>query len=147
MSLIEIFVDGACSGNPGPGGYGIVIRQDGQEKTYSGGEVQTTNNRMELRAAIEALRLIPHGQLVEVYTDSVYVQKGITQWLANWVRRHWKNAQGDPVKNRDLWEALAYEVTHHRITWHWIKGHNGHRENELADALARKAILALFPDH
>jgi len=143
VSLIEIFVDGACSGNPGPGGYGIVIREQGLEQTYSGAEAQTTNNRMELRAAIEALRLIPKNRVVHMYTDSVYVQKGITEWLPNWIKRHWKNSQGDPVKNRDLWEALAYEVSHHQIRWHWVKGHSGHRENDMADDLARKAILAL----
>lgn len=144
MALVEVFVDGACSGNPGPGGYGIVVRQNGEEKTYSGAEAQTTNNRMELRAAIEALKMMPSGRRVDIYTDSEYVKKGMTEWLPRWIQRGWRNAKGEPVKNQDLWVALSQEVSRHDVRWHWVRGHNGHRENEMADELARNAILSLI---
>ena len=144
MKTIRIYVDGACSGNPGPGGYGISIQAPGEpERTYSGGESMTTNNRMELTAAIEALKLLPTQEKVEIYTDSQYVKHGITEWLPGWVRRGWRNSQGQPVKNQDLWQALVQQTMRHKIDWHWVKGHSGHRENEIVDALARDAIDAL----
>lgn len=147
MNKLRVFVDGACSGNPGPGGFGILIQHaGGEEKTYFGGESFTTNNRMELRAAIEALRQLPTHEKVSLYTDSMYVKNGITEWMPGWIRKGWKNSKGEPVKNQDLWQDLAKEVKRHQVEWHWVKGHSGHRENEMVDQLARQAIQTLLED-
>lgn len=143
MKVVEIFTDGACKGNPGPGGWGAVLRYRGQEKSLFGGEPQTTNNRMELRAAIEALAALHEPCEVVLTTDSQYVRKGITEWLAQWKRRDWRTAAKQPVKNVDLWQRLDEEASRHKVSWHWIKGHSGHRENELADALANRGIAEL----
>ncbi|MCF8061635.1 MAG: ribonuclease HI [Deltaproteobacteria bacterium] len=139
-TLVEIFTDGACSGNPGPGGYGAVVRQGNRVREISGCERDTTNNRMEMRAVIEALRLLPGSARVRVTTDSNYVVKGMTEWVSGWIRRNWVNSQKKPVLNRDLWERLLELSRHHEIEWRWIRGHNGHVENERCDRLAREAI-------
>lgn len=145
MKHVQIFTDGACRGNPGPGGWGVILRYGSHEKTLSGAEENTTNNRMELMAAIKALSAIREPCKIELYTDSKYVQKGIKEWLPNWKKRDWKTADKKPVKNIDLWQALEHEVTkHHDVTWHWVKGHSGHPENEQADALANQAIDTLL---
>ena len=140
MKSVEVFTDGACRGNPGPGGWGVVLRYQGREKELFGGEHDTTNNRMELRAAIEALRALTEPCVVSLTTDSEYVRKGITEWIANWKRRGWKTAAKKPVKNADLWQALDEEAGRHQVDWHWVKGHSGHAENERADALANRGI-------
>lgn len=140
MKPVEIFTDGACKGNPGPGGWGAVLRYQGKEKTLFGGEPLTTNNRMELTAAIEALAALREPCEVRLTTDSQYVRKGITEWLAQWKRRNWLTAAKQPVKNIDLWQRLDAEAGRHQVEWHWIKGHSGHRENEMADALANQGI-------
>lgn len=140
MSVIEIFTDGACRGNPGPGGWGVLVRKDGEEKCLFGGEPNTTNNRMELMAAIEGLRSLPRDCKVRLTTDSQYVKKGITEWIVNWKARGWRTSTKKPVKNSDLWQALDDEVSHHQVTWHWVRGHCGHRENEIADQLANRGI-------
>ena len=139
-SKVEIFTDGACRGNPGPGGWGALLRSGTTEKPLYGGEPDTTNNRMELTAAIEALRALKRPCKVALTTDSQYVRKGITEWLPNWKKRNWKTAAKAPVKNTDLWRALDELAAKHDIEWHWVKGHSGHRENELADALANRGI-------
>lgn len=136
---IEIHTDGACSGNPGPGGWGALLLHGTTEKELSGGESLTTNNRMELMAAIRALESLKKPCHIELYTDSQYVQKGITEWLPGWIRKGWKNAKGEPVKNQDLWQRLQEASSSHRIEWKWVKGHAGHAENERVDALARRA--------
>ncbi|GAB2996320.1 ribonuclease H [Arenimonas maotaiensis] len=136
---IEIHTDGACSGNPGPGGWGALLRYGKTEKELSGGEALTTNNRMELLAAICALESLNRHCRIDLYTDSQYVQKGITEWLPGWMRRGWKNAKGEPVKNQDLWQRLHQASAGHQVVWHWVKGHNGHADNERVDALARQA--------
>ncbi len=141
--LVEIFTDGACSGNPGPGGWGAVLRYDGQEKQLYGGTPDTTNNRMELMAAIMALEFLKRSCKVRLTTDSEYVKKGITQWIAQWKIRGWRTADKKPVKNQDLWQRLEAEVGRHHVEWHWVRGHSGHLENELADALARRGIEEL----
>lgn len=133
---LEIFADGACSGNPGPGGWGAIVRRGAVETELSGGESATTNNRMELTAVIEALATLEPGLAVDVYTDSQYVQKGISEWIHNWKRRGWLTADKQPVKNADLWLKLDALAQRHHISWHWVKGHAGHPENERADALA-----------
>ncbi len=138
--IVEIFSDGACRGNPGPGGWGALLRYGGREKSLWGGEAETTNNRMELLAVIEALRALKRACRVRVTTDSKYVMQGITQWMPNWKRRGWKTASGQPVKNQDLWRALDEEVGRHQVEWAWVKGHSGHRENEIADELANRGI-------
>lgn len=138
--VVEIFTDGACSGNPGPGGWGAVLRWRGQEKELFGGEPATTNNRMELTAAIEGLRALQRPSVVVVTTDSSYVKNGITSWIANWKRRGWTTADRKPVKNVDLWQALDAEVDRHEVRWEWVKGHAGHPENERADELARRGV-------
>ena len=142
---IEIYTDGACSGNPGPGGWGAILRyrQDDKttEKELSGYEADTTNNRMELRAAIESLSALSRPCRVDLYTDSEYVRRGVLEWLAGWQKRGWKTADKKPVKNQDLWEALLAAMAPHMIEWHWVRGHNGHPENERADVLARDAIV------
>ena len=137
---IEVFTDGACRGNPGPGGWGALLRSGGHEKHLSGAEPATTNNRMELTAAIEALRALKRPSTVSLTTDSQYVRQGITSWISNWKRRGWKTASRKPVKNIDLWQALDQEAARHQVSWHWVKGHSGHPENELADQLANEAI-------
>ena len=133
---VEIFTDGACKGNPGPGGWGAILRSNGKERELSGGESASTNNRMELVAAIEALKALKRPCHVQLYTDSVYVRDGITKWIHGWRRNGWKTADKKPVKNAELWEALLDASEPHRIDWHWVKGHAGHPENERADALA-----------
>jgi len=142
--MIEIFTDGACSGNPGPGGWGVLIRSGMTEKTFSGAELHTTNNRMELMAVIQGLALLNRECHVKVVTDSQYVCKGIAEWMSNWKKNGWMTAQRKPVKNVDLWQRLDQEVARHTVIWSWVRGHTGHRENELADALARAAIVTLL---
>jgi ribonuclease HI len=139
---VEIFTDGACSGNPGPGGWGAILRWNGHEKELSGGERATTNNRMEMMAAIAALEALRRPSDVELTTDSQYVMKGVKEWMPNWKRRGWKTADKKDVKNRDLWERLDAALQRHSVRWHWIKGHSGHPENERADELARGGIAA-----
>ena len=143
MKSVEIFTDGACQGNPGPGGWGVVLRCGEHEKYLSGAESLTTNNRMELQAVIEGLRALKGQCSVDVTTDSQYVRNGITQWITQWKQRQWKTASKKPVKNVDLWQALDEAATQHDVRWHWVKGHSGHRENELADQLATEAINSL----
>ncbi len=143
MQLVEVFTDGACRGNPGPGGWGVLMRCADVEKTLHGGERETTNNRMELMAAIEALAALKNSCRVELTTDSQYVRLGITTWIQGWKARGWKTAAKKPVKNIDLWQRLDREAARHEVHWHWIKGHSGHRENELADALANRGIEEL----
>lgn len=140
MSRVEIFTDGACRGNPGPGGWGVLLRYGTNEKRLWGGESMTTNNRMELTAAIQGLAALKRPSLVTLTTDSHYVRKGITEWLANWKQRGWRTASRQPVKNADLWQTLDGLVQGHDIEWHWVKGHSGHRENEIADGLANQGI-------
>lgn len=144
MDPVEIFTDGACRGNPGPGGWGVLLRYKGKEKTLYGAQPETTNNRMELTAAIMGLRALTRGVKVTICTDSTYVAKGITEWLPNWEKRGWKTANKKPVKNMDLWQTLAEEIKRHEVTWCWVKGHSGHFENELADALANRGIDELL---
>ena len=139
-NTVEIFTDGACSGNPGPGGWGLVLRYNGTEKELSGGEVETTNNRMELMAAIEGLRALTRPMRIHIHTDSTYVKDGITKWIVNWKRNGWKTAAKKPVRNVDLWQALDDALVGHKVEWFWVKGHSGHVENERADALARSGI-------
>ena len=141
--LVEIFTDGACSGNPGPGGWGAVLRYKDTEKELSGGEPSTTNNRMELMAAIAALESLKRSVPVRLTTDSTYVRDGITKWIHDWKRRGWKTAAKKPVKNQDLWQRLDAAASEHQVEWCWIKGHSGHPENERADQLARDGIAAL----
>ncbi len=140
---VEIFTDGACSGNPGPGGWGAVLRFKGAEKELSGAETATTNNRMELMAAIAALEALKRPSRVALTTDSTYLRNGITQWIHDWKRRGWKTAGKKPVKNLDLWQRLDAAQAPHEVDWHWVRGHTGHPENERADALAREAIERL----
>ncbi len=137
---VEIFTDGACRGNPGPGGWGVLLRYADKEKTLYGGEPQTTNNRMELMAAIKGLQAITRPAKIILTTDSKYVMQGITEWIVNWKKRGWKTANKKPVKNVDLWQSLDNEIQQHDIEWKWVKGHSGHRENEIADQLANKGI-------
>ena len=141
--LVEIFTDGACSGNPGPGGWGALLRFGDVEKELSGGESNTTNNRMELMAAIEAIEALTKPSRVKLHTDSQYVQKGITEWLPQWIKRGWKTADKKPVKNIDLWQRLDAALKAHQVRWHWVKGHAGHEMNERADVLAREAIAEI----
>ncbi|MFN3984236.1 MAG: ribonuclease HI [Rhodocyclaceae bacterium] len=143
METLDIYTDGACSGNPGPGGWGAILRAGVHEKEIWGGEPHTTNNRMELTAVIEALALLKRPVSARVHTDSQYVQKGISEWIHGWKRRGWRTASNEPVKNADLWKALDDVVAAHRIEWVWVKGHAGHPENERADALARKGVDAV----
>lgn len=134
---VQIHTDGACSGNPGPGGWAALLRCNGVEREVTGGEADTTNNRMELMAAISALEALSSPCVVTLHTDSQYVRQGITQWMANWVRRGWKTAAGAPVKNRDLWERLQVAARAHQVDWRWVKGHSGDPDNERVDDLAR----------
>ena len=138
--VVEIFTDGACRGNPGPGGWGAVLRYKGTEKDLCGAEADTTNNRMELTAAIKALESLKRRCHVKLTTDSVYVKSGITEWMHRWKQKGWKTADKKPVKNNDLWQQLDLVTLQHDIEWHWVKGHSGHRENDRADALANLAI-------
>jgi ribonuclease HI len=138
--IVDIYTDGACSGNPGPGGWGAILRLGTSEKEMFGGERDTTNNRMEMMAVIEALRVLKRPVRARVHTDSQYVQKGISEWMAGWKRRGWKTADKQPVKNVDLWQALDQEASRHDLEWLWVRGHNGHPENERADALARRGV-------
>ncbi|SRR5579883_843277 len=141
---VMIYTDGACRGNPGPGGWGAVLRYGRHEKIFSGAEEHTTNNRMELMAAIQALAALREPCTVELYTDSQYLQKGITEWLPGWKKANWKKADKKLVKNADLWQALDQETSRHHVSWHWVKGHSGHPENELADKIANHAIDELL---
>ncbi len=143
MKNIELFTDGACKGNPGPGGWGALLRYNGNEKELYGGERNTTNNRMELMAAIEGLSALKEPCEVVLTTDSQYVRKGITEWMNNWKKNGWKTASKKPVKNVDLWKLLDEQQCLHDIKWKWVKGHSGHRENEIADMLANKGIERL----
>lgn len=140
---VDIHTDGACLGNPGPGGWGALLRCKGRERELSGGDPDTTNNRMELMGAIMALETLSEPCTVVLHTDSQYVRQGITQWMPNWVRRGWKTAAGDPVKNRDLWERLEVATRRHAIDWRWVKGHSGDPDNERVDMLARNAALRI----
>jgi len=137
---IEIFCDGACSGNPGPGGFGAILRAGGKVRELSGGERDTTNNRMEMTAAITALEALSRPCRVTVTTDSQYLVKGMKEWLPGWIRKGWRNSKKEPVLNRDLWERLNALAAVHQIEWHWVRGHDGHAENERCDELARLAI-------
>ena len=139
-TAVEIFTDGACKGNPGPGGWGALLRYQGKEKTLYGGELDTTNNRMEMMAVIEALRSLKRPCEIILTTDSVYVKNGITSWITGWKQKGWKTAARKPVKNVDLWKLLDEEVAKHDVEWHWVKGHSGHRENEIADELANQGV-------
>jgi ribonuclease HI len=140
--VVEIYSDGACKGNPGPGGWGAVLRYNLKEKELWGGEAATTNNRMELMAAIRALEALKRRSRVKLYTDSLYVMKGISQWIHDWKRKGWRTADKKPVKNEDLWRRLDELAGKHDIEWHWVRGHAGHPENERADQLANKGIPA-----
>lgn len=137
---VEIFTDGACRGNPGPGGWGAILRSGSREKELWGGEAATTNNRMELTAVIRALEALKRPSRVDVHTDSQYVQKGISEWIHTWKRKAWKTADRKPVKNEDLWRRLDELAARHRVEWHWVRGHSGHPENERADELANRGI-------
>jgi len=141
--VVRIYTDGACKGNPGPGGWGALLQSGGHERELFGGDPATTNNRMELTAVIRALAALKQPSTVEVYTDSEYVMKGITEWLAAWKRRGWKTADRKPVKNADLWRELEELVHRHEVRWHWVRGHAGHPENERADALANRGVASL----
>jgi ribonuclease HI len=143
--LVEIFTDGACSGNPGPGGWGAVLRWGGHEKELSGGEPQTTNNRMEMMAAIRALEALKRPARVRLTTDSEYLKRGVTEWLAGWKRNGWRTAAKQPVKNVDLWQRLEAALVPHDVSWAWVRGHAGHQENERADALARQGLKDQSP--
>ncbi len=138
---VAIFTDGACSGNPGPGGWGAILRFNGVEREISGGENPTTNNRMEMLAAITALETLTRPSAVDLYTDSTYVRDGITKWIHGWKRNNWRTASKKPVKNEDFWKRLEAAANRHDVAWHWVKGHDGHPENERADELARAAIV------
>ena len=143
---IQIFTDGACRGNPGPGGWGVILRSGSHEKELFGGEQSTTNNRMELRAAIEGLAALKRPSRVTVTTDSQYVRQGITQWIEGWKRNRWRTSAKKPVKNQDLWQLLDELTSRHEVTWEWVKGHSGHPDNEHADDLANRGIDELSVD-
>lgn len=138
--MVEIYSDGACKGNPGPGGWGALLRYGGNEKELCGGEADTTNNRMELMAAIQALEALKRPSQVRITTDSQYVKQGVTAWMARWKRNGWRTANRQPVKNRDLWERLDQALSRHQLEWRWVRGHTGHPENERADQLANRGI-------
>jgi len=140
MPVVEIFTDGACRGNPGPGGWGVVMRSGKHEKELYGGEANTTNNRMEMTAVVNALQALKKPSDVTLTTDSQYVRKGITEWIANWKKNGWKTAAKKPVKNADLWQLIDASAATHTIRWEWVKGHSGHPENERVDALANRGI-------
>jgi ribonuclease HI len=143
MPHVVIHTDGACSGNPGPGGWGAILTFGDREKEFKGGELNTTNNRMELMAAISALEALKKPCVVDLHTDSQYLRNGVTSWLKNWKRNGWRTADKKPVKNVDLWQRLELALTPHQVRWHWVRGHAGHSMNERADALARDAIAEL----
>jgi ribonuclease HI len=143
MKTVQIYTDGACKGNPGVGGWGALLRCNGVEKELFGGEAHTTNNRMELLAVIEGIRALTQRSVVEVYTDSQYVQKGVSEWLAGWKKNGWKTAAKKPVKNDDLWRDLDALLPMHELSWHWVKGHAGHVENERADGLANQGVASV----
>ena len=144
-AIVEIYTDGACSGNPGPGGWGALLRYHGHEREICGGDPgPTTNNRMELMAAIQALETLKRPVTVRLHTDSVYVRSGVTKWIHGWKRNGWQTSDRKPVKNQDLWVALADQAARHEVTWHWVKGHAGHPENERADELANLGLDALL---
>ena len=140
MKAVEIFTDGACRGNPGPGGWGVLLRYNGTEKHLYGGEAHTTNNRMELLAAIRGLEAVSETCQIDLTSDSQYVRKGITEWLQGWKAKGWKTAAKKPLENKWLWKFLDEQAQRHNVNWHWVKGHSGHRENEIADDLANKGI-------
>ncbi len=142
--VVEIYTDGACKGNPGPGGWGALLRYNGTEKHLKGAESNTTNNRMELMAAIQALKALKRPCQVSLTTDSQYVRKGITEWIHGWKKKDWKNASKKPVKNADLWQELDALSQKHQVEWHWVKGHSGHPDNEKVDQLANEAIVELL---
>ena len=144
MMKVTIYTDGSCKGNPGPGGWGVLLRFNGEEKTLQGAVAQTTNNRMELTAAIAGLQALKKPCVVDLYTDSQYLRQGMTQWLVGWKRNNWRNAQKEPVKNQDLWQALDELAALHQIHWHWVKGHGGDPDNERVDVLANQAVEALL---
>jgi ribonuclease HI len=144
MKTVEAFTDGACRGNPGPGGWGVLMRAGEHVKELSGGELATTNNRMELTAAIEALAALKERCRVDIHTDSTYVRSGITEWMPRWRLRGWRTADRKPVKNQDLWLLLAAQAERHDVQWHWVKGHAGHPGNERADALANEGLDAVL---
>ncbi len=138
--MIEIYTDGACRGNPGPGGWGVLLKTENHEKQLYGGESQTTNNRMEMTAVIEALRALKRQSQIRITTDSQYVLKGVTEWMPNWKQKNWQTAARKPVKNVDLWQTLDKLLGSHEVQWQWVKGHSGHPENELVDQLANQGI-------
>jgi ribonuclease HI len=140
---VDIYTDGACKGNPGPGGWGALLRFNDQEKTLCGSEPHTTNNRMELLAAIKALEALTRPCVVNLYTDSQYLRQGMMSWLKQWKKNGWVNSKKEPVKNDDLWKLLDFQASRHTMHWHWVKGHSGHPENDRADALANQAIESL----
>ncbi|MBQ0754129.1 MAG: ribonuclease HI [Gammaproteobacteria bacterium] len=144
MKQVEIFTDGACRGNPGPGGWGAILRYGDHERELFGGEPETTNNRMEMTAALKALESLSEPCVVDLTTDSEYLRKGMTEWMAGWKARNWKTASRQPVKNADIWKALEQAVIRHKIRWHWVKGHSGHVENDRADELANRGIDELM---
>lgn len=146
MDFVEIYTDGACKGNPGPGGWGALLRCRGKEKELKGYVLETTNNRMELTAAIEALSSLTRACEVDLYTDSNYLRQGMQDWLIGWKKKNWKNAKNQPIKNIDLWQRLDELAKNHKIKWHWVKGHSGHPENERVDELANAAILEARPN-
>ena len=143
LQAVELFTDGACRGNPGPGGWGAILRFGEHEKELSGAEAQTTNNRMEMMAAIQGLESLRRGCAVTLTTDSTYLKNGVTEWLAGWKARGWRTAAKKPVKNVDLWQRMDAALARHEVSWHWVKGHSGHVENERADQLANSAIDAM----
>ena len=143
---ITVYTDGSCKGNPGRGGWGVVLRSGHHEKHLKGGEALTTNNRMELTAVIEALKALKTDCDIDIYTDSQYVQKGVLEWLEGWKKRGWKTASKDSVKNADLWQLLDAQLGNHHIRWHWVKGHSGHPGNELADSLANEGANGVITD-
>lgn len=146
MGTIEIYTDGACRGNPGPGGWGALLISGKHRKEIYGGETETTNNRMELTAAIEALAAVKTESCIQLTTDSQYVRKGITEWLEGWKKKGWKNSQKKPVKNVDLWKLLDQQNQRHKVSWHWVKGHSGDPGNEKADELANRGITGMYPN-
>ncbi len=139
-NIVEIFTDGACMGNPGPGGYGAILKYGQKTKEISGCDIETTNNRMEMMAAIEALKLLKRPCIIKIYSDSSYLVKGITEWVFGWIKRQWLTAQKKPVQNKDLWQILYTLTQKHQIQWEWIRGHDGHPQNERCDQLAKEAI-------